>query len=343
MPDRAPLPVLVLYNQTEQLLKGEPGDLVADQGVIACAQAVEAALTEGGIGVTPLPFGGDVEQALRPFSPTQWLVFNLAEGLDGKLFEEVRIAWALEVMGYRFTGGDAPALALTTHKARAKACLRRAGVPTPDWRLFSDPEQVTRDALGGLGFPLIVKPVAEDASLGIRDGAVVRTLQALRQRVALLVERYRQAALVEAFVDGREFNIAIWGDPPKLLPLAEINFDARMQPDERIVSFAAKWEPESFAYSGTPATCPAQVDGALAERIRLVALDAWRTLQCNGYGRVDLRVDAQGTPLVLEVNCNPDISPDAGFFRSAKAGGYDYRQMVEHMVEMATKRVRLYD
>ena len=325
--------VIVLYNQTDYLVKGEQKDLLADQGVIACAHAVANALSSAGLSVASVPIMGDVEQALAPYPPTGWVIFNLGEGLAGKLFEEVRIAWALEVMGYRFTGADAMALALSTHKARAKEALRRAGVPTPGWHLFSDPRQVTDEALSGLPFPLIVKPVAEDASLGINELSVVQSLEALRGQVHISVERYRQAALVEAFVDGREFNISIWDDPPAVLPPAEVHFPAAKSLNERIVSFSAKWEEESIPYQNTPVTCPAEVSAALGEALTQTALHAWRALGCNGYGRVDMRIDHNDVPYVLEVNCNPDISPDAGFFRSASHAGYSYQEMVLHILQ----------
>ncbi len=325
--------IVVLYNQTEYLVKGEQKDLKADQGVIACAHAVADALSSASLSYVSVPLTGDVEKALAPYSPTEWVIFNLAEGLAGKLFEEVRIAWALEVMGYRFTGADAMALALTTHKARAKGVLRRAGVPTPDWRLFTNSQQVTEEALSGLTFPMIVKPVAEDASLGISECSVVQSLEALRDQVRVLVEHYRQAALVEQFIDGREFNVSIWDDPPTVLPLSEVHFPAAKSPSERIVSFSAKWEEDSIPYQNTPVTCPAEVSPELAEAITQTALHAWRALGCNGYGRVDMRIDQHDRPYVIEVNCNPDISPDAGFFRSASHAGYNYQEMVLHILQ----------
>jgi D-alanine-D-alanine ligase len=335
MPPTLPLRVAVLYNRTETLAKGEPGDLVADQGVELCAAAVLAALRESGVTVAEIPVRGDVEQATRPYPSREWIIFNLGEGYEGRLFEEARIAWALEAMGYRFTGADGAAMALSTHKARAKEALRRAGVRTPDWRLWRDAAQVSVAALGELAFPLIVKPVAEDASLGITGAAVVRDMAALRERVGYVVERYRQAALVEAFIAGREFNVSLWGDPPELLPLAEIDFTAFSDPTQRIVSFAAKWEEQSLEYKGTPVICPAVVEAPLAARLRETAQRAWEVIGGRGYGRVDIRVGADGVPYVLEVNGNPDLSPDAGFFRAAQAGGYTYAEMALHIVHLA--------
>jgi D-alanine-D-alanine ligase len=335
--------VVVLYNHSDHLVKGEPQDLIADQGVIFCAHAVAEALGAAGVCVELVPILSDVELALAPYPPTEWLIFNLGEGLAGRLFEEVRIAWAIEAMGYRFTGADAPAIALSTHKARAKAALQRAGVATPAWRLFCDPSQVLPEALEGLAFPLFVKPGAEDGSLGINEHAVVHSMEELGARVTTLVESYRQAALAEAFVDGREFNISVWGNPPVVLPLAEIDFVAAQNAEERIVSFKAKWEPDSPEFTGTPVICPARVSPELERRIADVALRAWHALDCRGYARIDMRVDRDEIPYVIEVNCNPDISPDAGFFRAARAAGYSYQGMALHILQMAMEQTYRYD
>lgn len=338
-----PRGVAIVYNRTESLVKGNPEDIVADQAVIGCAHALGKALGDAGLQVALVAITADVESALQPYPATEWVVFNLGEGLGGRLFEEVRIAWALEAMGYRFTGSDAAALALSTHKARAKEVLRRAGVPTPDWRLFRHPAEVTWDALGDLTLPAIVKPVAEDASQGIESSAVVRTLDEMRDRVARLVGVYRQAALVEEFVAGREFNISIWGDPPQVLPLAEIDFSAFQDPLERIVSFSAKWIEDSFAYTHTPVVCPANVEPEVAHRIRSAALKAWKAIGCQGYARVDMRLSQENIPYVLEVNCNPDLSPDAGFFRAARTAGYSYSQMALHILSIALRQKQTYD
>jgi D-alanine-D-alanine ligase len=336
MATREPPRVAILYNDCEQLLKGEPRDIVADRGVVLCAQAVAEALRSAGIETAMAPISTRAEAALRDFPPMQWVVYNLGEGLAGLLFEEVRIAWALEVMGYRFTGADAQALSLTTHKARAKEALQRAGVPTPAWRVFSDPARVEPGDLDGLRFPLFVKPVAEDASLGISEQSVVHTLADLRTRVGYVTECYHQAALVEAFADGREINVSLWGEPPLMLPLSEVIFEGIADPYACTVPFAAKWEPDSYAWKHSPAVCPAVVSPALKQSIAQTALRAWQALGCRGYARVDMRVDRHDVPYVLEVNCNPDISPDAGFFRSVQAAGYTYPEMVLRILHMAT-------
>jgi D-alanine-D-alanine ligase len=327
--------VVVLFNDSGKLIKGEPRDLIADQGVVACARAMTESLCGSGYRATALPLRGDVEEALAPYPPDGWRVFNLAEGLQGRLFEEARIAWALEAMGYRFTGSGGEAIARSTDKARAKELLAARGLATPQWRLFSSPALVSEEDVAGLGFPLIVKPVAEDGSIGIGAEAVVQDLQGLIARVAHVASCHRQAALAERFVAGREFSISLWGDPVEVLPLAEIDFASFPDPHTRIVSFAAKWEKLSFQYANTPVRCPASVDAALAARLQRAALGAWEAIGCRGYARVDVRVCNGGIPQILEINCNPDISPDAGFFKVAQAAGWDYASMAGRILEMA--------
>jgi D-alanine-D-alanine ligase len=328
--------VLVLYNYSQHLVKGEPKDILAEHGVIACAHAVAAALREAGYTVEVVAFSTDIEAALAPYPPKEWVVFNLGEGLEGRLFEEARIAWALEAMGYRFTGSPGEAIALSTNKAKAKEALARAGVPTPPWKLLRDPAEVDGWQPDG---PLIVKPVSEDASIGIGASSVVTDPHQLRERVAYILNRYRQAALAEKFISGREFNISLWGSEPEILPLAEVDFSAFANPLERIVSFAAKWEPDSFEYKNTPVICPAVVDPELKGRIEEVAKKAWHAIGCRGYARVDMRVDTEGNPYVVEINCNPDLSPDAGFYRAARAAGYTYTEMVVRILRLAVEGV----
>jgi D-alanine-D-alanine ligase len=337
-----PTKVVVLYNDSKQLIKGEPQDSLAEQGVLACAQAIGEALDSLGFEVAMVPIVAEVERALAPFPPDQWLVFNLGEGLSGKLVEEARIAYALEAMGYSFTGSRGEAIARSTNKAQAKSLFSAEGLSTPPWWLFRHPSDVDDRLNTQLPFPLIVKPVAEDASLGIGEEAIVYGLEALRARVAYVLETYLQAALAEKFIPGREFNIALWGDPPEALPLAEIDFSAFAGSRAKIVSFAAKWLDGTFEYHHTPAICPAVVDQGLGEQVIAQALQAWQIIGCQGYARVDMRVDQENIPYIIEVNCNPDISPEAGFHNAARAAGYGYADMVLHILEIARNQSDVY-
>jgi len=321
--------VLILYNRVGSIAKGEARDLVSAQGVEIAAKAVDEALrSRHEVVCLSVPF--DPSEVVASYDPAEWVVFNLLEGLGNRADLEPEAAAILEALGYRYTGSPADTIALCLDKARTKSLLVSKGIPTAAYQVCD-----YRASEVCVPLPAIVKPVSEDASLGIDGGAVVTTPAQLRKRVRHIVDMYQEPALVEEFIDGREFNIALWGNGrPECLPLAEIDFSGFADPLMRIVSYAAKWEPERDEYHLTPVTCPAKVAPRLGERIRRVAIAAYEAVGCRGYARVDMRVrDEQ--PNVLEVNPNPDISPDAGFPRAALAAGYAYPDMVERIVKLA--------
>ncbi len=322
--------VLILYNQVDSVAKGEARDLVSAQGVAIAARAVGEALRPNHE-VVCLPVAFDPSEVLAGYDSREWVVFNLLEGLGNRPDLEPEAASILGRLGFRYTGSSPETIAVCLNKARTKRRLGSFGIPTPAYQTCEGPE-----ANFSIPLPAIVKPVAEDASLGIDDGAVVTTLDQLRNRVEYVVSSYHEPALVEEFVQGREFNIALWGNGvPECLPLAEIDYSAFPDPLQRICSYAAKWEPERDEYHLTPVMCPAEVSPSLAERIRGVATAAYQAMGCRGYARVDMRVLGE-VPYVLEVNPNPDISPDAGFPRAALAAGYSYEEMAEKILRLAT-------
>ena len=324
--------ILVLYNQVDWIAKGEARDVISAQGVTVAATAVEQALRPKHEAVC-LAISFDLAEALINYDPGLWVVFNLLEGLGNRADLEAEAAAILARLGYRCTGSPPETLALCLNKAQTKRVLESKGIPTPAYQICED-----RKTRLTVPLPAMVKPVAEDASLGIDDGAVVTTYEQLRERVSYILDAYQEPALVEEFIDGREFNIALWGNGnPECLPLAEIDYSGITDLLRRICSYAAKWEPERDEYRLTPVICPAKVDGRLAERIQNVATAAYEVLGCRGYTRVDMRV-RDGQPYVLEVNPNPDISPDAGFARAALAAGYTYPEMVERIIDLATQR-----
>ncbi len=328
--------VAVLYNESSSIIKGEQKDLISEQGVISCAQAVADALNSEGIHARLAPIQGEAESVLSEFSPEDWLVFNLAEGLGGKSFEESRIAWLLEIRGYYFTGSSGRILALTTNKALTKYYLSRIGLATPRWWLFHAADDIPGDMT--FPYPLFVKPVAEDASLGIENESVVADITALRERTDYIIKHYQQSALVEEFIFGREFNVSAWGDPPELLPLAEINFQEISGPDElKIVNYDAKWQDDSFEFHHTPAVCPAVVDPAVRRKINRSALSALKCAGVSTYARVDLRLSENDEPFLLEINCNPDISPGAGFANTVQSAGINFNKMVLKILSLARR------
>ena len=259
------------------------------------------------------------------------LVFNLAEGYRGDAHKEMNVAALFELTGVPYTGNPARTLALAQDKVLAKRLFAAEGIPTPPWAVY---EGGSLPALGGLGFPLIAKPSRQDASLGIGSDGVYADRLSLEAGVKRLYEKYREPILIETYIDGREFNAAILESDgkPAVLPLSEIRFDGVEAGKPRITSYEAKWLVEHPLYKGTPAVCPADVAPELEARMKDVALRAFRLLGGKDYGRVDFRLDAAGTPFVLEYNPNPDISLEGGFVRSLTASGKTYDDFVALLV-----------
>ncbi|MBI4420099.1 MAG: ATP-grasp domain-containing protein [Gemmatimonadetes bacterium] len=225
------------------------------------------------------------------------------------------------------TGARAWTITVCHHKAVVNAMLQAAGLPIPRW-LVPRGYQVPRD----FPLPAIVKPASEDASNGIEQASVAATRSALEARVARLSETYDEV-LVQEYIDGREFAVGFVGDAP--LPLSEIDFSKMPDGSWRILSFAAKWEKGCAEDLGSRPVCPARVDKDLEKRMVAIAQAAWRGMGGCGYGRVDLRVDAQGRPWILEVNPNPDLSDDAGLSAMARAKGWTYPELVLRIADLA--------
>lgn len=336
--DGDPLPqIALIYNVVDEPRVGEASELIADSEVMATAREIAEALRSLSYRVDLLPIRteADLWSALSDYAPARTLVFNLCETLNGRAEDHPRVPEVLKALGLRYTGASTHALARCADKARAKRVLRAHGVPTAPFQVCRSERVAVRVPL-----PAIVKPVAEDGSIGIGRDAVVTSRERLRRQVAHVLESYRQPALVEAFISGREFNVSIWGNGTALvLPLTEQDFGDWPELT-RVVHFPAKWEPDAPEYSGWVARCPAEVDAELAERIRTVALQAYRVLKCKDYGRVDMRVK-DGVPYVLELNPNPCLAPDAGFATASRAAGYDYAHMLEQIVRWAWERPAL--
>jgi D-alanine-D-alanine ligase len=230
----------------------------------------------------------------------------------------------------QFTGASVATLANTLDKGRAKAMLQAAGLPTARYQVFTRPDEPIRTP-----FPAFVKPLAEDASIGIDRESVVHDEAALRRRVEHILDAYREPALVEEFIDGREFNVGMWGNGRLYtLPVAELDYCDWADPYRRYLHFDAKWNPEAIEFQTMYVRCPADVDEALAEKMRKLARQAYRVMGCRDYARVDIRLQ-KGKPLVLEVNPNPCLAPDAGFTNAARVAGYDYPTIVSRIARWA--------
>jgi D-alanine-D-alanine ligase len=336
--------IAVIYNSVPDR-SSITHDLKSELGLLQVAEGVADALREKHR-VSLLPFTGDViflMEQLRALQPDA--AFNLFEGAFGLSMSEVFVPIALDLMRLPFTGSPAKTLETCVQKSKAKRILLRRSVPTPRFQVFQPNDEIQL----ALSFPVIIKPEHEDASLGITNESVARDEAALKQQVELIWKQFRQAALCEEFIDGREFNVAIIGDSafenhlghpsaPRVLPISEISFETMPEGYARIVSYKAKWEEESVEYKETKPVCPAVIDLKLELELKQIALRTFNALGCRDYARVDFRVSRDGKPFVVDVNPNPDISKDAGLARCAAVGGLDYNTLILTIADFALNR-----
>lgn len=329
--------VTVVYNDDASLAHGDAHDAVAVQGVIACARSVAGVLTERGYDVEVRALGPEPRGTLPLVeSIASDLVFNLVEAIGGDARLEPAFAWACELCGLRITGSPPRAMTLCLEKPLTQALLAARGVPVPRNRVLARGDE----PLDGLPLPAIVKPSREDASHGIASESVVHDECALRARARHVIERYAQPAIVEQFVGGREINVGLLETPRGLevLPLSEIDYEGFPPDMPRIVSYAGKWIDTSRDWALTQVIAARDLSPAQRARIEAVARAAFEILGLAGYGRVDVRLDTDCNPFVIDVNANPDLSPDAGFALSAARAGYAYADVVEWIAMSALRR-----
>lgn len=329
--------VAIIYNDDMDMMLGKEHNIASWEGVIDTAEAVKAALKSEGLSAALIPLRDKVEDFIKTIKlENADIVFNLCEGAMGRSVFEMNVAAVLELFGFRFTGSGPLTLGLALHKGRAKDMLYANNIPTAPYLVL---KEITSRLAIDLRFPLIVKPVQEDASIGIDEDAVVKSMTALKKRVDYVIKNYKQPAIVEEYIDGREFNVAVIGNNrPKALPVSEIDFSRLAGNNPKICTYEAKWVTDSPVYLKTPPVCPADISRELEQELFSIAVKAYNALGCRDYARIDMRMGEDGIPKVLEVNPNPDISQNAGFARSAAADGLDYSQLILEIVRMAHNR-----
>ncbi|HTZ53379.1 MAG TPA: D-alanine--D-alanine ligase [Spirochaetia bacterium] len=322
-------PVVIVHGRVEDCASPDEKDVLVE------VEVVRGALEALGYATMVLPIGLNLQEAaaaLTAASPA--LAFNLAESIDGRGSYIHLVPTLLDSMGIPYTGATCEAMLLTSHKLLGKRVLEAAGIPTPAWL----PAAQAASAAPSFPPPWIVKSVWEHASVGLEDSSVVSTPGQLDQEIHRRAKRERVEHLfVEAFVDGREFNLALLGGArdgePQNLPPAEIQFLGYPEGKPRMVGYRAKWAAGSYEYDHTPPSYEfADQDRALAETLVGISRACWKAFELRGYARVDFRVDAAGRPYVLEVNANPCLSPDAGFVAAAARAGLSVEDVIQRIV-----------
>ncbi|MCU7493940.1 MAG: ATP-grasp domain-containing protein [Ignavibacteria bacterium] len=281
-------------------------------------------------------FSSDIEAAISwitSYSPD--LIFNFVESVEGKANYEAYTAGLYELLGFNYTGNIPLCLGLCLNKARTKQLLQSGNIKTPGFHIAKlntviDPECFT------LKFPVILKLLNEDASIGISEFSVVNSVEEANRRLGFLFKTYRQDVIIEEFINGREFNVSILGGD--VLPISEIIFSGLPKGLPKIVTYEGKWSPNSTYYKYTNPNCPAEIEQELRVKIETVAKEAYELMNCRDYARVDIRLSKSGIPYVIEVNPNPDLSQDAGFARAARAKGLSYPELLYSIVNLAMDR-----
>lgn len=312
---------------------------LSEVGVIEEKEDIQCALRALGYQTSIFNMSDDLDRFLVYFKDTQPdVIFNMVESLGDNAIHEMHVAGIYEVLGIPYTGSGPFTLGTCLNKARTKEILSYNGIPTAKFMLVSDSSHLSVDDLK-LTFPMIVKPSAEDASVGIDNNSIVNTFAELKDRVEFIVKKFEEAALIEEYIEGRELNVAILGnDPPLVLPISEIDFSRLPIGFPKIVTYDAKWMDGTAEYEGTNGICPAPLSVEVEREIKDVALRAFKLMGCRDYARVDIRLSKKMKPYVLEVNPNPDLSDDAGYNRSAKTYGLSYAEVIGKIVGFAVGR-----
>lgn len=326
------LRVLVLYNLDFDEAEPDSADagVVARAEIVDVARAVSDALVERNaeVRLRPVRSVGEVVQAVRQFAAD--VVFNLCESLSGNARYESSVAAILERLGVPFTGSRAQCLRLCLNKQACGEVLRRAGVPVPEAVLVDSLERPP-----GLGWPLILKPNAEDGSTGIWSSSVVETPAAFAEALARLRAAGLAPVMAQRYVEGREINVALLGEQPRrLLPINEIDFAEMPTELPKIVSYECKWIDGTSEWRGARVV-PAELEPATARAVARFARAAAEAVGMGSYGRVDFRIDRQGRPWVVDVNPNCALAPDAGFATSATRASLGYADLIAAIVEAA--------
>jgi len=299
-----------------------------EMDVLSQASEVEAALSELGFTTSREFMDLNLEQTrqnIRSQSPD--LVFNLVETVDQR-GDLIYLAPALlSSMHIPYTGCTLDGMFLTSNKILTKQLLVHNAVRTPEW--FESSGSINLDP----SKTYIAKPLWEDASVGINDSSVFKGNDSgiLKQ----LKQKWGKGFFVEEFIDGREFNISVLGGEsgPQVMPLAEIVFNDFPAGKPKIVGYAAKWDQDTFEYKNTIRSFDlTHTSPELQSELKQMAIQCWKIFKLSGYVRVDFRVDQENRPYVLEINANPCISPDAGFYAACSREGLTFTEVVKRII-----------
>ncbi len=264
------------------------------------------------------------------------LVFNLTESFGDDDTADFKIAGFLELLGKRYTGSGTHGLMLAQDKAIAKKIFAFHGIRTP---VFAKSFRGRLDFSHDLHFPVIVKPAREDGSIGIEFSAVVNSIKELMERIDWLHQHFDSPVLIEEYVEGRELYVGVLGnDKPEALPIIELDLSKLPEGTPKIAAAEVKWGKGTKAYRDTKSVVPTDLPEETVAAAQRTAVAAYQALELRDYGRVDMRLQADGTVQVIEVNPNPWLSSRAELAMAARKAGRTYPQLVMEIVDLAQGR-----
>ncbi len=332
MPDAPPRKqphILVLHNENPdwpQVDKDWSAEFVTQ---------MTAGLREQGYTFESLKFFDDLSP-LDAYDPRQWLVWNWGEEFAGRPWSEALVTDALEARGFTFTGASSAALRASQDRLAVKQRLMEAGLPTLPARVFTDPAQ----AAEWTDYPAIVKGNTQHSSYGIDGHSIVENPAELAQRIAYVRDTLSDEALVEPFLDTREFHVAVWGNAaPEALPPLEFDYSVFTDRRDRLYTYAWKFDRTSRGFNEIKTPCPAPADRPdWQARLQTVAVAAYTAVGLRDYGRLDFRMLGD-EPQILDVNANPDLDLVSVLPYGARALGLNYGQMVDRILQFAAERM----
>ncbi len=322
------VPILLLHNLDRNWTAADLGS------ARCCVDELKAALQKEGHQVTDLCLWDcDLERIFAPHHPDRQIVFNWCEEIPGVPRSDVTVAEFLESAGFAYTGSPPSVLSLSWDKPKVKQLLGALGVPTPRWQLCEGGDLRSWNC-----FPAIVKPAREHCSIGLTREAVVLNPHELRDRIRFVLDEFHQPALIEDFIDGREFHVSLLGNGVvQMLPPAEMDFAAFDNPRDRLCTYDSKFTPGSVHYEKIRLQLPAPLSESEYTCLKQTALKAYQIVGCRDYARVDIRL-RDGCFYVLDVNPNADISSDTSMVCAAETAGYSYGAFSSLLVNFAAER-----
>lgn len=347
------LNITILYDAVEETDRKEEEAAGEKAALLVCEQ-VEQVLTKHGHEVKRLAAQPKIRdlasQIMRDESD---LIFNVCESLGGIGQYEQHVAALLEVLDKRFTGSGSIGLTLAQDKELSKKLFQFHGIPYPKFSCMDAGKVEWSDELA---FPLFVKPLNEDASIGIDSGSIVKNVKELMERISYIQTEFKAPALIEEYIEGRELYIGVLGnDKPEALPILEWDFSKMPEGTPRIASSEAKWDEESV-YKDAPEVFPADIPEAVYTKMQEAAIQAFKSLKLRDYGRIDMRLrhvvkDTGAKPdkgdatnlddwqyYVIEANPNPYLDKKSELAMAARKHELNYPDLIEKIIELAMER-----